>query len=200
MQKTTESGIIRKFANVVCEKILSNFKPVAHMTQEITTIYPGRRYGNSLSTGLYAGAEEGKSFTSVRNCLVPVPEGVTVEQVTEQLKKFPDSVIQRITSNNINDVLTKNDEWAMNTINPETGQPYKTLDELKDQYETRDKEGNRFSNGAMRVSAVGELLDESLVPEYSRSFYQNSYVEDKDLREKILVEQPVAAMAQTLRA
>jgi len=193
MEKVSKTGIKRVYGLVGVVEVMSQFKPVAHVTQEITTIYPGRRMNSNRSTGLYDQPDDGQSFSSTRNALVPVKEGETKEQVEAQLSKFPEGCIQRVVTNNINDILTDGDIWAMNHDNPETGKPYFTEEDLKQKYETRDKEGNRYSAGKMRISVKGEVIDDTLPEEYTRNFYQREFKEDEDLR--VAVETTVESKA-----
>lgn len=187
MEKVNETGIKKIYSPVNVEEILTGFKSVAHLSQEITSVYPGRRMNSNKSTGLFDQPDDGQKFNVTRHCLIPVPEGVTVEEVTSQLIKFPNGVIQRVVTNNIKDILTDGDVWAMNNTD-ENGNPFTTLEALRDKYETRDKEGNRYSNGVLRVSVAGELVND-LPEEYTRNFYQREFVEDLDLRVPVTVEE-----------
>jgi hypothetical protein len=197
MEKVGKTGIKRIYGLVTVVEVLTQFKSVAHVTQEITTIYPGRRMSNNKSTGLYDQPDDGQSFTSTRNALVPIKEGETKEQVEAQLSKFPEGCIQRVVTNNIGDILTDGDIWAMNHDDPKTGRPYFTEEDLKQKYETRDKDGNRYSGGKMRVTAAGEVVNDTLVEEYTRNFYQRTFVEDEDLRvpEVVTVESKATIVA-----
>lgn len=189
MQKVSKSGVKRDYKPVEVVEIFTNFKSVAHLQQDIESIYPGRRMSNNKSTGLFDQPDDGQKFNVTRHCLIAIPEGTTVEQVASQLSKNPNGVIQRVVTNNIQDVLTDGDVWAMKNRNPETNQPYATLESLKEKYETRDKEGNRYSAGQMRISVTGEIINDSLPEEFTRNFYQREYTEDLDLREKVTVEE-----------
>jgi hypothetical protein len=194
MEKVTKSGVKKVYEAVKAIELLTNYKPVVHISQDIVSIYPGRRMGNDKSTGLFDQPDDGKKFTSTRHALVVVGVGTTLAQVEAQLAQFPEGVIQRVVTNDINDILTDGDRWALATINPETGEPYSTIEKLKDKYETRDTDGNRFSRGQMRVdAATGVVLNELLAEEYTRNFYQRVYTEDKDFRAPVMVVQTAEA-------
>lgn len=188
MQKVSESGVKRVFKPVEVVEVFDNFKSVAHLQQEIETVYPGRRMSNNKSTGLFDQPDDGQTFNATRHCLIAIPDGTTVEQVASQLSKNPNGVIQRVVTNNIEDILTDGDIWAMNNTDPNTNFPYVTLDSLKEKYQTRDKDGNRYSGGQMRTTSAGEIVDDTLPEEFTRNFYQREYAEDIDLRKKVTVE------------
>ena len=185
METINESGIKKERKAVKVIAILDQFKKVAHVSQDIVTTYPTRRMNNDKSTGLFDNVADGQQFTSTRHTLIVVPDSATVANVEAQLSKFPNGVIQRVVTNNVHDILTKGDYWAM-----ENGKT--TLGDLEVKYETRDTEGNRYSGGEMRVTSSGELVNELLPAEYKRDFYQREFVEDQDLRAKA----PVAVAAQ----
>jgi hypothetical protein len=176
MEKINESGVKKVFGKVaVVGAIYTDFKPVAHLTQTITSIYPARQLKTDKSTGLFTTPDEGQKFESVRHCLVAVPKSATVEQVTAELAKYPEGCIQNVLSNDINDVLTSGDRYILE-------QGTRDLDFFKDKYENRDSDGNRYSRGEIRMAHTGELLREDLPMEFKRSFYQNQYVADVDKR------------------
>lgn len=159
-------------------QIYDQFGTVCHIRQEIKSQYPKRRMANSKSTGLFKNSEEDtEEYTNVRNTLVAVPEGLSEKEVQKELDSFK-GIIQRITSFNLQDVLTDGDQWALEN-SEETGV---TIESLAERYETRDSEGNRYSDGELRVDSEGEVVNDDLDQEYTRLFYQNEYTPDEDLR------------------
>jgi len=160
---------------------------VAHVSQDVVSKYPSKKFGSRLSPGLFEAKDaEFTEYTIKRHTLVKIPNELNSsdEKHLSVVQKQLDSLkgtIQRIVSNNIKDVLTEGDEWAIS-------EGLTTLDDLKDRYETRDTAGNRYSRGDIRVSDSGEVINGLLPREYSRRVYQPKFVADMDLREGNVVD------------
>lgn len=154
---------------------------VAHVKQDVVSKYPSKRFGSRLSAGLFQTSDgDYKEYTTTRHTLVKIPNELNSsdEKHLVKVQKQLDSLkgtIQRIVSYNLKDVLTEGDEWAV-----EEG--LTTIDELKNRYETRDKEGSNWSGGELRRTADGEVINALLPREYSRRVYQPTFVADLDLR------------------
>ena len=178
-----KNGIIIVMDACNAEAIYDQFENshVAHISQEIISKYPSRKFSNRLSTGLFeAKDDEFKEYTTKRHCLVKVPNELEsgskkdLAVVQKQLDSFKGS-IQRIVSNELDDVLTEGDIWNMRENNV-------TREELAEKYETRDTDNNKYSRGELRKSTDGEVVNALLPREYSRRVYQNVFVEDLDKR------------------
>lgn len=154
---------------------------VAHVSQEVISKYPTKRFGSRLSAGLFSSSDaEFKEYTTTRHTLVKIPNELNsgdekhLAKVQKQLDGLK-GTIQRIISYNLKDVLTEGDEWAV-----EEG--LTTIEDLQDRYETRDAEGSNWSGGQLRRAADGEVINALLPREYSRRVYQPTFVADLDLR------------------
>lgn len=168
----------RIFGNVTFCKIINTFeKPVIHIAQEIETVYPERMMDTGFGPGLYDNSV--KSFKSVRNTIVKVPDSSTSEEIIQKLGEY-DSHIYSIVSNDVRDVLNYLDLYRLDFLGVE-------LFELEDKYETQDKFGNRYSKGKLRMTSDGEIVDEDLPKEFRRYVYSRNYEEDKDLRQDITI-------------
>ena len=119
--------------------------------------------GNEFSSALFS-APDGKEYESnPRYAVIPIPEGVTIEQVQLALQTKPESTVYSIVTNNIQDILTQGDHWAI-----EEG--HSDIETLKEKYETRDKDNNKYSGGQLNTG--------NLPREYTRRFYVDHIKED----------------------
>lgn len=178
------SGIMIVCATVVAQAIYDQFEKshVAHVSQEIISKYPSKKFGNRLSSGLFSEEEDAEytEYTTTRHTLVKIPSTLNsgseddLATIQAQLDKFP-GTIQRIVSHDLKDVLTEGDEWLL-------AQKMVTMEELEERFETRDTANNRYSSGKLRLSVADGVIDDTLPKEYSRRVYQNTAVEDIDHR------------------
>lgn len=164
----------------------------AVLTQEINRVYPGKRMGNSLSAGLFDD-ESGQEFDAARFAIVKAPEFSTEQEkqavreaIVSQLAKFPQACIQQTLTNNIYDVISEEEKYALEQGNT-------TMEALKARRVLQDSEGNIY-NGEEVIGTVVkdengravdiELEDENAVLTYRLNSFQREYVADKDFREK----------------
>jgi len=169
----TNNGINKTFNNVTAIQVLeSNGKYVCHVNQVITTIYPSSRMSNDFSSGLFDD-EEGKTYESTRHTLIKLPGELEIDAIQNQLDKFKEGNINRVLTNNINDILTDGDMWAINTGKT-------TLEDLESKYEVQDSNGVRY--------AQGKVNDGTYPKEFKRDFYNKTYIADEDKRENIAIE------------
>jgi hypothetical protein len=160
---------------------------VAHVKQDIVSKYPKKKFGNSLSSGLFSNGDDAEhtEYVNTRHTLIKVPsefksdDEKSLKTVQEKLDAV-NGTIQRIVSHNLEDVLTDEDRWAM-----EEG--HFTREDAVERYETRDSENNKYSRGQLRVTSDGEIVDDTLPAEFSRRVYQNIFSEDVDKREGKIV-------------
>lgn len=135
----------------------------AQVRQTVTTTYPSKRVGNSLSDSLFStenfGIADGQSFNSTRVTWVDVPLNTTKAQVEELLAQKPNARIQRIISNDVMDVLTDEQKSAI-----ERG--VRTVAEYKESLRVKDGNG----------------VDLPGTPQYRQYFFKTTAVEDIDLR------------------
>lgn len=157
------------------------FGKSATLKQEITTIYPAARPGNSLSDGLFAQDRfgEGQAFPSIRYTVVKVPSDATEEEVKKQIASIneqnPEARIYRILTNNVEDVITAEQKQAFNRglITDDDDEVIESWDEYmedrKEAYQVVDAEGNTYYDGNKN-------------PQYRRHLLSLTGKEDVDLR------------------
>lgn len=145
----------------------------AQIRQVVTTEYPSMRVGNSASDLLFSESAfnipAGQTYNSTRVTWIPVPAGTTKEQVEARLATVPDARIYRVISNKIEDVLTAEQNQAINA-------GLRTLESFKDSLIVRDSAGNA-------VTPV----------QYRQNFFSAVGKEDVDMRTAATVAAPVAA-------
>ena len=144
----------------------------AQIRQTVTTEYPSMRVGNSASDLLFSESAfnipAGQTYTSTRVTWIPVPAGTTKEQVEARLATVPDARIYRVISNKIEDVLTAEQNQAVNA-------GLRTLESFKDSLMVRDSEGKA-------VTPV----------QYRQNFFSAVGKEDVDMRTSVAVATPAA--------
>lgn len=169
----------RIFEDVKFSRIINNYEKdsVAHLVQSVRSIYPKKLMDTGFGTGLFESTFI--EFTTTRNCLVKIPDGLTEEQVIERLNLF-EGHIYTLISFNIKDVLTAYDIYRMELYGT-------SLIELEDKYETKDEHGNTYSKGLMNRTWDGEILRDE-PKEYRRYIYSREYRDDIDLRPQTIMQ------------
>lgn len=165
------NGINRTYGKITVDAVnASQFKDgvmQAQLRQVITTTYPSKRAGNSLSDSLGFTQDDfnfgdGQSFDSTRITWIDVPEGTTIQKVKELLKAKPQACIQRIISNNVEDVLTAEQKSAIS-------RGLRTLDQYKESLVVKKQDGSALKGA----------------PQYRQHFFKAVATEDKDLRKNV---------------
>lgn len=178
----------------------------AELRQTVIRHYPSARPSNSLIDDLFELQEfgfESADFENERVCWINIPLGATKQQVEEKLAKFPEAVIYRILADNVEEVLSAEQLFAIKS----------------DQYDyTMDQATKAHiimlvgDDGVARpVAASGEVLtgsvelDENgriaqiLEPDanfqYASKGFSLQYKEDVDLREVVAPPQMETAQA-----
>lgn len=141
-----------------------------HITQVTTKEYPSARYSNDKADGIFSNPT-GEVYTSKRHALAAVPKNTEIDAIQKQLDTMGGACIYRITSNDIDDVLTDGDRYSLGNGDLE-------VENLKDKYESKNSEGDVFSNGE-------ENNDGILPREYTRNFFSAVEKSDKDLRKPV---------------
>ena len=119
----------------------------AQLRQIIVTRYPGATVNSEHVDNLFELSEYGidseQEHESVRVCWADVPKGMTVQQVENQLKRYPNATIYRIIGDDISDVLTKGQLYAadgkVTEILDETGLQYRATGFKLEYHEDVDK-------------------------------------------------------------
>jgi len=160
----------RIFGNVILSRIINtkSGETVVHLTQEVKSIYPEKivRFIPGLNDDSF------NVYVKKRHCLVFVPTGLQKKEIISKLK-LNEGHIYQIISYDLEDVITPIDYNLLKKGIP--------LYEIEDRYETKDKEGNTYSKGLMRMTCDGEILRD-IPKEYRRYDYSKEYKEDIDLR------------------
>jgi hypothetical protein len=176
------NGIKKNFAAITVDEVKpSQYKAEidqAQVRQVVTTTYPSKRAGNSLSDSLFSTEDfdfaDGKTYQSTRITWIDVPKGTTKEKVADLLAQKPAATIQRVISNNVLDVLTDEQKSAIQ-------RGIRTVAEYKESLLVKD------GNGDLLKNADGSLQ----APQYRQHFFKAVATEDIDLR----VAAPVAVKA-----
>lgn len=142
------NGVKTKFGKITVDKVEENSYKAgiyqAQLRQVVTTVYPGKRVGNSESDSLFEldsfDIPEGKEYTSERICWIDVPKGTTKTKVETLLKSLPKARIWRKISNDVMDVLTEEQKSAI-----ESG--ITTLEDMQNSKVVRDENGDVVDNG-----------------------------------------------------
>ena len=131
-----------------------------------------------------------RDFESVRYCLARVPANYTLEQVQAKFDAHPDSVIYRVLSNNVFDVMTEEQKNMFNRgqltyfqrdsenkiVLDEQNRPIVKLADkeyLEDRYEVRDKSLTRW-------------LDPNGKRQYRQHYFSKTIHSDIDLRVNVV--------------
>ena len=140
----------------------------AQLRQVVTTTYPSVRVGNSKSDSLFAvdafNLPAGQSFESTRVTWTNVPNGTTVEQVTEILAATPNARIYRQISHKVEDVMTDEQKQAVTA-------GLRTIEEFQDQLRVRRVNEN-----------TGEIEEIEGKPQYRQNFFSKTAKADEDFR------------------
>lgn len=142
----TQNRITKTFGPITLDLIKQSEYPnkagnrpfQAQLRQEVITSYPGGSTGNSMTENLFAAEDfgfQGSTYTSQRVTWIPVPETATEEQVKALLAAKPNARIWNCLSNNVKDVMTDEQHYAVTS-----GQ--QTLDFFEDKLRIRDTNGN----------------------------------------------------------
>lgn len=126
----------------------------AELRQTVSTLYPSARTNSSNIQKLYNEEEFGISsnaFENERVCWINIPLGKTKQDVEKKLSEHPDATIYRIMADNVEEVLSEEQLWAIRE-----GTFGLTLDSFKKTHVTRlrSKQNGRLCP----VSAHGEWL------------------------------------------
>lgn len=170
------NGIKKNFAGITVDEVKpSQYKAEidqAQVRQVVTTTYPSKRAGNSLSDSLFStedfGFADGQTYQSTRITWVDVPKGTTKEKVADLLAQKPTATIQRVISNNVLDVLTDEQKSAI-------ARGLRTVADYQESLRVKDANG----------------VDLPGAPQYRQHFFKAVATEDVDLR----VAAPVAVKA-----
>jgi len=90
----------------------------AELRQSYTKHYPSARANNSLTDALYDQSEFGFSssdFEQERVCWINIPLGKTKQDVEKQLEKFEEATIYRIIADNVEQVLSAEQLFAIDS-------------------------------------------------------------------------------------
>lgn len=165
----TDSGIKVQFGPIEVDHVEKNeYKKdqyQAQIRQEVTKIYPAGKLGNSNADLLFASdveeAGDGQEYTSTRVTWLPLAKKRSEKQIKEQLSKFPKANIWRIISDNVEDVLTEEQQVAADL----------------DRYENIDMDF--YEEKFLVRGANGEELDDE---QYSQNFFSKDGKKDSDRR------------------
>lgn len=194
-----ENGLERVYNNVKLHAFGTNeYGNWASLSQDVVTKYPGKRMSNSLSDGFFED-EDIKDYSQTRYALIKVPENVTEEQMRILVEgdennspKFPDAVISRTLSYDVNKVITDEERWAINEGNT-------TEEAVVARKLVQDGEGNVYSDlidgekkeeseviGLVEKDENGKTVDWTLTtegaePMFKVDTFHQSFKEDKNL-------------------
>lgn len=144
-------------------------------TRKVVSIYPSRTVTSDLQDSIFGIQEYGfkeKEFVNETTLVawMDIPQNVTVEALTERLKKFPEATIYKIVDNH--PILTDNQVYAIN-------QGLRTMDDYANAQIVRH--GSDDSEGKW---AAGDLVLDNLGrPVYKATFFSSVKKEDIDRRD-----------------
>lgn len=144
----------------------------AELKQTITvdSYYPAKSVSNSFQDSLFStkafGFEE-KSYTAeeTRVAWIPVPVGTTLEQVQAAVDANKQATIYRILGNR--PIVTEDQNYAIS-------QGITTLDVIGESQAVRYPQGHE--------QAGKLILDANGKPQYKKTFFKSSKIEDQDMR------------------
>lgn len=90
----------------------------AEIRQTVTRHYPSARAGNSITDALFSIGEydfSSSDFDQERVAWINIPLGKTKQDVEKQLEKFDEATIYRVLADNIEQVLTKEQLFAIDS-------------------------------------------------------------------------------------
>ena len=148
------SGIKTVFGKITVDNVKEDaFKPAldsAQLRQEVTKVYPSVSTSNNMSDGLYStddfGLEGGSEYTEIRIVWIPVPKGISAEDVQASLDKLPNAKIYKILASE--PTLTDGQEYAI-------AAGLTDIDTFANSQVVRDAEGDEIldANGERQFSA-----------------------------------------------
>ena len=144
----------------------------AELKQTITvdSYYPAKSVSSSFQDSLFPTKDFGfveKSFTAeeTRVAWIPVPAGSTLEQVQAAIAAKPEATIYRILGNR--PIVTEDQNYAIS-------QGITTLDIIGESQAVRYPQGH--------AQAGKLILDANGKPQYKKTFFKSSKMEDVDMR------------------
>jgi hypothetical protein len=172
MKEVTRNGIKVRYGKITVTGVAKHkYKEgifQAELKQEVTTIYPSQRIGNSEADNLFSESdfniEDGKTYTSTRVTWINVPKGSKVADIQKRINALTNPTLMRKISYNVKDVMTAEQIQACESDALDID-----FDKFEDTLRVRDAQGNDIP---------GE-------PQYRQYFFKQSFVEDVEFRDEV---------------
>lgn len=151
----------------------------AELRQEVITksFYPSKKISNNMQDNIFGAGDFGATHQEhefenkeTRVAFLPVPEGMTPEQVTAKIAANSSARLYKVLSNR--PILTEDQTYAINA-------GLRTEEEFANSQVVRYPDNEQ----TQRDGTAGKIvLDPAGKPQYRSIFFTNSGAEDKDLR------------------